>query len=105
MCTEIAQERYKKNADKSVRVNREYSSDNYVFVDVPAGHTSKADVRAQETLKTLQPRKNGRFKVTSVQSHTITLNEDGTKKTVFIDRESLAKGKGEVDQSAPKVEH
>lgn len=94
----ITQERHKKYFDQSVRVEEVYSPEDCVFVYGLAGHNLKADERAQETWEKLHPRKNGSFKATSVQSQTITLDEDEPENTVSIHRVSFDRIKEEVKQ-------
>lgn len=66
-CTaKLMQEWYKKYFEKSVWVEKEYSTGDYVFVNDRAGYNWKAGDLAQETSKKLQPKKTGSLKVSSV---------------------------------------
>lgn len=103
--TDKARKRFKKHFDRSVEGKPKYSSGDDVFTDILAGHTSRVEEIEQETLKKLQSQKKGPFKVTSVQSRTVTLDEDRIENILSIDRVSLARRKGEVDQPALGAEH
>lgn len=58
----------------------------------------KAKERVQEISKKLQPRKNGSLKVTSVQSLTVILDENGLESTVCIGKVFFARRKTDADQ-------
>lgn len=100
-----AQERNKKYLYKSVHVEQKYRLGDFVFFDVTAAYSLKADQLAQETLKKTEPENNGSFKMTPTQSHTNTLEVVKLKNIVSMDRASLARIIDEVDQIEPKAEN
>lgn len=67
--------------------------------------TSNADELFQEMLEKLKTRKIRPFKVTSVQSHTITFDDNGIETTVSIDKAFLARQINDLSQSLPTADH
>lgn len=102
---ETAQERYNKYFDKSVCAEQKLQTRRLRPVHVPAVHISTANDLSQETPEKLQPRYNRPFKVTFVNPRTITLDENGIGRTVYIFRGSLAKCRDKVVQTAPVAQH
>jgi len=93
----VAQTRYKRYFDHKVHTTPSYNVNEYVYVDLadprlrPASRrTNESEQLANANRYKLMFKKTGPYRIVAVQSHTVTLDEDGINNTVSMDRISRA---------------
>lgn len=90
----VSQGRYKRHYDRRVHVTPYFKVGQQAFIDQPQGVAlaSKADRTARAAYDKLMHCTKGLNTIFQVDSHTITVNEDGIHSTVSIDRAKHAPG-------------